>query len=118
MIRRPAASRRAAAATTSITMKAGTSLRADAFTPTRPASASEKRVGWGTAKRLALSRMTALAPAEAACFRPRHRHHAAELQALPVAAAAPLPPHLPDWYCHRSASLVLTTRERVSSLPP
>src|SRR5262245_55263686 len=101
MIRRPAASRRAAAATTSITMNAGTSLRADALTPTRPASAGGETVGWGSSKRLALSRMTALAPAEARCFRPRQRHFVAGLQVFPVAAAAPLPPHLPDWYCHR-----------------
>jgi hypothetical protein len=35
-------------------MNAGTSLRADARTPARPASASRGEVGWGTAKRLAL----------------------------------------------------------------
>src|SRR5258707_110201 len=89
MMPRPAASRRAAAATTSITINAGTSLRADALTPTLPGSASPGGVGWGTAKRLALSRMTA--PAEAGCFRPRQRHHMAELPAPLVAAAAPLP---------------------------
>src|SRR5262245_10084036 len=101
MIRRPAASRRAAAATTSMTMNAGTPLRADALTPALPESDSGERVGWWTAVRLALSRMTALVPAEAGCFRPRHRHLMAQRPVHPVAAAAPLPPHLPDWYCHR-----------------
>src|SRR5258706_5726210 len=98
MMRRPAASRRAAAATTSITINAGTSLRADALTPTLPGSASPGGGGWGTAKRLALSRMTA--PAEAGRFRPLQRHHMAELPAPLVAAAVPLPPPLLDWYCH------------------
>src|SRR5713101_6083090 len=104
MIRRPAASRRAAAATTSMTMNAGTALRADARAPTLPSPASGGGVGWGTAGRLALSSMTAMVPAEVGCFRLRQLHHAGELRVHPVGAAAPLPPHLPDWYCHCSAS--------------
>src|SRR5713101_4755469 len=84
-----------------MTMNAGTSLRADAVTPALPASASVEGVGWWTAERFALSCMAALVPAEARSARPRQRHHTAERSVPTVAAAAPLPPHLPDWYCHR-----------------
>jgi hypothetical protein len=131
-----------------MTMNAGTSLRADALTPTLPSAASEGAVGWATAKRLALvpvmlnhvsavvtvpgldremvpaidvllaeARKTDVDASGSGVFLRGHDGgEVAELPIGPAAAVAPLPPHLPDWYCHRSASSVLTTRERVSSL--
>src|SRR5262249_60383755 len=95
MIRRPAASRRAAAATTSMTMNAGTSLRADARAPTLSSPVSRRGAGRGAAERLALSSMTAIAPAEVRRIRLWQLHHVAQLYAEPGSAGAPAPPPPP-----------------------
>src|SRR5215475_12625382 len=84
MTRRPAASRRAAAATTSMTMNAGTSLREDADTSR-----------FAFPRRLALSSMMAVSGMMAMVWR---------------GAIAPLSPHFPDWYRHvRRPVLTLTS---------
>src|SRR5262245_46743461 len=91
MTRRPAASRRAAAAITSMTMNAGTSLRAEA---------DSHRFAFSG--RLALSSMMALMPAKLGGFRLRQLHQVAESRVYlgSASATAPLSPHLPDWYRH------------------
>src|SRR5579883_1667238 len=98
MTRCPAASRRAAAATTSITMKGGTLLRVDAHS-----------LRFVFAGRSALSSMMATVPADIRYSRFRQLHYVIQRRVCgpgPVGAGAPLSQHLPAWYRHVWAARV------------